>query len=155
MRRHFPTFSSHMTQLRLAVIVFGAVALPWGASAVIPSANARQTGRSRLVFEQKLDVMDGTKLKQTVVEVVYAPGQSGAPHRHNCHVTVFVTRGAVRMGVRGAPDSVYQVGQVFHERPSDVHQVGANASATDSAAFTATFVCDRDGQLTLPASATQ
>lgn len=31
-------------------------------------------------------------------------------------------------------------------------RVRANASATDSAAFTATFVCDRDGPLTSQAT---
>jgi hypothetical protein len=38
---------------------------------------------------------------------------------------------------------VYGPGQVFFERPSDVHQVSANASATESARFTATFVCEK------------
>ena len=58
---------------------------------------------------------------------------------------------AMRMSVRGGADSVYRRGEVFVELPTDVHQTSANASASDSAHFTATFVCDHPGPLSVPA----
>ena len=103
-----------------------------------------------MTFERALPAMDGKQLNVKVVDVRYAPGQSSNPHKHGCAVMVYVVSGAVRMGVRGGGDSVYRKGEVFFERPTDIHQVGANASATDSAHFTATFVCDRAGPLTTP-----
>lgn len=127
------------------------------ASAVLPLASAavvRQPARPAqppLPFDQPLPPMDGQHLRMKVVDVRMPPGASGAPHSHGCAVVVYVVQGAVRMSVRGGKDSVYHAGEVFHERPTDIHQVSANASQTDSARFTATFVCDRDLPLSTPA----
>jgi quercetin dioxygenase-like cupin family protein len=95
--------------------------------------------------------MDGQKLLMKVADVRVPPGAASAPHRHGCAVVVYVISGAMRMQVRGGRDSVYRQGETFFERPTDVHQVSANASAVDSAHFTATFVCDHAGPLTTPA----
>ena len=103
-----------------------------------------------MAFDKALDAMDGKHLNMKVVDVRYGPGEASTPHRHGCAVVVFVIDGAVRMSVRGSPDSVYRRGETFHERASDIHQVSANASATDSAHFTATFVCDHTGPLSTP-----
>lgn len=103
-----------------------------------------------MVFERTLPAMDGQHLNMKVVDIRMPPGAKGAPHTHGCAVVVYVVQGAVRMSVRGGRDSVYTVGQVFHERPTDIHQTSDNASATDSARFTATFVCDHDGPLSTP-----
>ncbi len=94
--------------------------------------------------------MDGQHLTMKVVDVRMPPGAKGSPHTHGCAVVVFVVQGAVKMSVRGGPDSVYRVGQIFYERPTDIHQTSENISATDSARFTATFVCDKDLPLTTP-----
>ena len=104
-----------------------------------------------LAFDQALPEMDGKKLIMKVVDIHVAPGASSAPHTHGCAVVVYVISGAMRMAVRGGPEKVYQAGTTFYERPTDIHQVSANASATDSAHFTATFVCDHVGPLTTPA----
>jgi quercetin dioxygenase-like cupin family protein len=108
--------------------------------------------RSGLIFERDLPAMDGKHLNLKVVDVRVAPGASSAPHKHGCAVVVYVIKGAMRMQVRGGRDSVYRSGETFHERPDDIHQVSANASAADSAHFTATFVCDHVGPLTTPAN---
>jgi len=103
-----------------------------------------------LAFDQSLPEMDGKKLIMKVVDLHVAPGASSAPHTHGCAVVVYVISGAMRMAVRGGPENVYRAGTTFYERPTDIHQVSANASATDSAHFTATFVCDHTGPLTTP-----
>ena len=111
----------------------------------------RGAQRSRIAFDRALPAMNGKQLVLKVVDVRYGPGESSAAHRHNCAVVVYVIDGAMRMSVRGSRDSVYTRGQTFLEMPTDVHQVSANASASDSAHFTATFVCDHEGPLSTPA----
>ena len=108
-----------------------------------------------LAFDQPLPEMNGKTLNMKVVDVRVAPGAASAPHMHGCAVVVYVISGAMRMQVRGGPENVYRAGQTFFEKPTDIHQVSANASATDSAHFTATFVCDRVGPLTTPAPPTE
>ena len=110
--------------------------------------------RTRLAFDRALPAMDGAHLAMKVVDVRYGPGESSQPHRHNCAVVVFVISGTVRMQVRGGPDSVYKAGETFHETPSDIHQMSANASQKDSAHFTATFVCDHQGPMSVPVPGT-
>ncbi|MBI3792916.1 MAG: cupin domain-containing protein [Gemmatimonadetes bacterium] len=106
--------------------------------------------RTRMAFDRALPAMDGAHLTLKVVDVRYGPGESSPAHKHGCAVVVFVIDGRVRMQVRGGPDSVYRRGETFHETPTDIHQVSANASATDSAHFTATLLCDHDGPLSTP-----
>ena len=106
--------------------------------------------RSGLAFDRALPEMDGKKLIMKVVDIHVPPGAKSTPHTHGCAVVVYVISGAMRMQVRGEPDSVYRAGGTFYERPTDVHQLSDNASATDSAHFTATLVCDHVGPLTTP-----
>lgn len=106
--------------------------------------------RNGLAFDQTLPEMDGKKLVMKVVDIRVAPGAKSTPHTHACAVVVYVISGAMRMQVRGGPDSVYRAGGTFYERPTDVHQLSDNASATDSAHFTATLVCDHMGPLSSP-----
>jgi quercetin dioxygenase-like cupin family protein len=133
------------------LLVAGLAALT-AASFGIRRSGAQQGAavRSRIAFDRTLPAMDGQQLNMKVVEVRYGPGEASTPHRHDCAVVVYVISGAVRMAVRGGRDSVYRRGETFHERPTDIHQVSANASASDSAHFTATFVCDHTGPLTTP-----
>ena len=141
-----------MQSLRRPLVISG---LAIGAMLVYRSAttgNAQQPPtRNGLAFDQTLPEMDGKKLIMKVADVRVPPGARSTPHTHGCAVVVYVVSGAMRMQVRGGPDSVYRAGGTFYERPTDVHQVSDNASATDSAHFTATFVCDRVGPLSSPA----
>ncbi len=136
--------------MNLARVMFAPLTLLVGAAAWHSSPSQQAPQRSRMVFDTPLPEMDGKHLTFKVVEVRYGPGDSSTPHKHGCAVVVYVIDGAVRMSVRGGPDSVYRRGETFHERPTDIHQVSANASATDSAHFTATFVCDHTGPLSTP-----
>lgn len=138
---------SHVVVATLAVV--GLVA----SGVVAAHASQQPAPRSRIVFDRDLPPMDGKMLNMKVVDVRVAPNVSSAAHKHGCAVVVYVISGAMRMQVRGGRDSVYRSGETFHERPDDIHQVSANASATDSAHFTATFVCDHVGPLSTPANA--
>ena len=136
--------------LPVAVLTIAGVANPWRAQAQQSAPKSAQ--RSQIAFDRALPPMDGQHLTMKVVDVRLAPGETSPPHRHNCAVVVYVISGTVRMQVRGGPEAVYKPGETFYERPTDIHQVSANASATDSARFSATFVCDHEGPLSMPAS---
>ncbi len=142
------TMTTSRRPLALAVLAVCALVL---SRATLTSAAQQPPTRSGLAFDQAIPEMDGKKLIMKVADVRVPPGASSAPHTHGCAVVVYVISGAMRMQVRGGPDSVYHAGGTFFERPTDIHQVSANASATDSAHFTATFVCDHVGPLTTPA----
>lgn len=122
-----------------------------GLAVTVATAGQQPAQRSRIAFDRDLPAMDGAHLIMKVVDVRIGPAESSTPHRHNCAVVVYVIDGAMHMQVRGGPDSVYKRGETFFEAPTDIHQVSANASKSDSAHFTATFTCDHKGPLTVPA----
>ena len=141
-----------MSARTISTVVLLAVAGSIASAASAAVANRAQDGRrTGIAFDRRLPAMDGAQLAMKVVDVHVAPGAASPPHRHNCVVAVYVVQGAMRMSVRGGADSVYRRGEVFLELPTDVHQTSANASASDSAHFTATFVCDHQGPLSIPA----
>ncbi len=86
----------------------------------------------------------------TMLTVQYAPGQSGAVHRHNAHVFVYVLEGSIVMQVRGGPEVTLAAGQTFYESPADIHTVGRNASATETARFLVFLVKDTGAPVTVP-----
>ena len=100
--------------------------------------------RGRIVLSQPLAKLDGDHLKAVLVEVNYGPGEASQPHSHPCPVIGYVVEGAIRSQVKGEPEMTYKAGASFYEPANGVHQVSANASATEPAKFVAYFVCDRD-----------
>ncbi|HEU5169504.1 MAG TPA: hypothetical protein VFU46_03140, partial [Gemmatimonadales bacterium] len=55
---------------------------------------APKAERARVTFSQELPRLDGSKLKATLVEVTYAPGDSSSAHRHPCPVIGYVIEGS-------------------------------------------------------------
>lgn len=132
-------------------LVFAAPVL--GALLVLHGASVAQQPAPRasvIAFDRALPEMDGKHLALKVVDIQVPPGAKSTPHTHGCAVVVYVISGAMRMQVRGGRDSVYHAGDTFFELPTDIHQLSDNASATDRAHFTATFVCDKVGPLSTP-----
>lgn len=109
-----------------------------------------QASRTRVAIAHNLPAMDGGKLKVTLVEVHYAPGQSSNAHSHPCPVVGYVVSGTIRSQVKGEAEAVYKAGETFYEPPNGVHAVSANASATEPATLLAYFVCDSDAPLSGP-----
>ena len=68
-----------------------------------------------------------------VLEIDLAPGQESMPHRHNAHVFVYVLEGKVNMQVAGGELMTLSPGEMFYEKPGDIHSVSRNASATEPA----------------------
>jgi quercetin dioxygenase-like cupin family protein len=112
---------------------------------------AESSERARVCLTQALPKMDGERLKATLVEVNYGPGEASAAHSHPCPVIGYVAAGALRTQVRGEKEVVYRAGESFYELPNGVHMVSANASQREPAKLIAYFVCDHDAPLSVAA----
>jgi quercetin dioxygenase-like cupin family protein len=133
-----------------AACVVAAGFLGWGQ---VRSDTQRQekSERARIVEAEALPKMDGDHLKATLVVVNYGPGESSVPHSHPCPVIGYVVAGTLRTQVRGEAEAAYKPGESFYEPANGVHEVSANASATEPARLVAFFVCDHDAPLSVVA----
>ena len=86
-----------------------------------------------------------------LITVDYAPGASGAIHRHDAHAVVYVLEGELEMQVRGGALRRLGPGQVFYESPEDVHTVSRNASQTKPAKFVVFFIKNEGAPILIPA----
>jgi quercetin dioxygenase-like cupin family protein len=143
--------------------IIGSVAIMFTAVTAIHAARAQvQSGtahpgvkvRARIAFVHPLPKLDSDRLKATVVEVKYGPGESSKPHSHPCAVIGYVVQGLIRTQVKGQPEALINKGESFYEAPNGVHLVSANASRTEPASFIAFFVCDGDQPLSKETPAT-
>lgn len=125
-------------------------ALAGGSLLFVSGSPTRQGAGTRIAISHALPQLDGNKLKVTVVEVHYAPGQASNAHSHPCPVIGYVVSGSIKSQVRGEAETVYKAGETFYEPPNGVHAVSANASDKDPATLLAYFVCDSDAPLSGP-----
>ncbi len=108
------------------------------------------------VFSAPLAEVPGHNL--VVVELKYTP--NAAPpstlERHRCghhhpgSVYVYVTQGAVRLGIEGQPVQVVRAGESFFEPVGAHHIINENASATDPARAIAVMIVPDDKPLVTP-----
>ncbi|HEU4753473.1 MAG TPA: cupin domain-containing protein, partial [Armatimonadota bacterium] len=105
-----------------AATALGAL-LPAAAEAV-EDAGARSMPRELL--RQALPDVAGKEV--SVVTVTYPPGASSRPHRHPGSVIGYVLEGELVMQMKGEPAVTYRAGDVFYEKPGQVHAVSRNAS---------------------------
>ena len=105
--------------------------------------------RARIVLSRQLPRFDGARLKVSLVEVNYGPGEASPAHSHPCAVVGYVVAGTLRTQVKGEPEMTYKPGESFYEAPNGVHLVSGNASATEPAKFVAYLICDRDAPLSV------
>jgi quercetin dioxygenase-like cupin family protein len=86
-----------------------------------------------------------------MLTVAYPPGHASSAHRHNAHVFVYVLEGSVVMQVEGEEAKTLGPGETFYEKPSDIHTVSKNASATVPAKILVLMLKDKDAPVTRPA----
>lgn len=98
------------------------------------------------------EVDGGGDREIVVLEVTYPPGASSPPHRHNAHTIVYVLEGTVVMQVAGGDRRILKAGEVFQEKPDDVHSVSMNASDTEPAKILVFFLKERGAPITVPAT---
>jgi quercetin dioxygenase-like cupin family protein len=134
-----------LTVLAASLLALGAAAPAAGAEPAPPAAHVVP------LLTQALPDLPGREVELLTVE--YLPGGASLPHRHDAHIFVYVLEGSLRMQVRGAAARTLRPGEVFYESPGDVHEVSANASATEPARFLVVALKDRGRPLTRPAPA--
>jgi quercetin dioxygenase-like cupin family protein len=118
---------------------------PMVAAAAEPAAQGKGP-----LFVQDLPPVSLDGWKMTALEITYAPGQMGEPHRHPGFVFGYVLEGDFRFKVDGGEETVYHAGQMFYEKPGSVHRVSGNASATKPVRFLAMVFVDKTKPLTEP-----
>jgi quercetin dioxygenase-like cupin family protein len=131
------TRRTHMTKVLIALCLTAASAVAQEAAKVTPLLNQELTG-----------MVDGKEATLTLVE--YAPGGADTEHRHNAYTFVYVLEGTVVMQVEGGKEMTLGPGETFSERPTDVHTVARNASATEPARFLAFFVKEKGAPIVMP-----
>jgi quercetin dioxygenase-like cupin family protein len=112
-------------------------------------ALAAQDARVTPLITKDLDGIAGKEVK--MLTVVYAPGASSAPHKHNAQTFVYVLEGSLVMQVKGGNEVTLGPGQTFYESPEDIHTVSRNASSTQPAKFLVFFVKDKGAPNSVPA----
>ena len=122
--------------------VLAAVFAALSVSAV--SAAEPPAGKVTVVFDRPIPNIPGKSMKGVVVE--YGPGGASPAHTHPQTAVIYATvlEGSFRIKVKGEPEKIYKVGENFVEEPGSVHEVSANASATEPARLLAVFVLDTD-----------
>ncbi|HEX5049617.1 MAG TPA: cupin domain-containing protein [Gammaproteobacteria bacterium] len=116
---------------------------PVAAALAQPPAPA---GAPPTLFSAPLADAPGKNL--VVVELEFAPNakapstpeQHPPGHRHPGSVYVYVTDGAVRLGVEGQPAQVVKAGGSFFEAVGAHHIISENASATEPARAIAVMI---------------
>lgn len=109
-----------------------------------------------VIFSAPLADAPGKNL--VVVELTFAPNPAPPSthenhrrgHRHPGSVYVYVTQGAVRLGVEGQPVQVVPTGGSFFEAVGAHHIITENASATEPARAIAVMIVPEGAPLTTP-----
>lgn len=96
------------------------------------------------------DLPDLPAKEGVMITVDYPPGASDPIHRHNADAFVYVLEGSIVMQVRGGKEVTLTPGQIFYEGPSDIHEVGRNASQTKPAKFVVFLVKKKGAPILIP-----
>jgi len=111
--------------VRGTLIVAAAVVL--GAGGVIA---ARHDGGHEsvrpLAVREIAEKLDGKEASATAVEVTFAPGQSGTPHRHPGPAFGYVLEGEYEWAIDDQPAKVLKAGETFYEPGGCLHRVTRN-----------------------------
>ncbi|HEU4620462.1 MAG TPA: cupin domain-containing protein, partial [Gammaproteobacteria bacterium] len=130
-----------------------AAALCVAAATGVARADDKPSG-PRVLFQAPLADAPG---KNLVVVELNPPPHPEAPstpehhrrgHRHPGSVYVYVTQGAVRLGLEGQPVQVVHAGESFFEPVGAHHIIGESASATEPARAIAVMIVPDGAPLT-------
>ena len=76
--------------------------------------------------------LDGKKAKATTVEVILAPGESSAPHRHPGPVFGYVIEGEYEWAIDDNAVKTLKAGDTFYEPTGCLHRVSKNPGKKDT-----------------------
>jgi quercetin dioxygenase-like cupin family protein len=142
------------TELRRAGMVFVAAVLVAAGAVAVAQESAPARMPPKTLFSTPLADAPGKNL--VAVELNYAPNSAppstadhhARGHRHPGSVYVYVTQGAVRLAVEGAPARVVKAGESFFEPVGAHHIINENASATEPARAIAVMIVPEGAPLT-------
>jgi quercetin dioxygenase-like cupin family protein len=109
---------------------------------------AKEQVKGAMLMAKDLPGIPGKEGLMLTVEL--APGAASPPHRHNASTFVYVLEGKIVMQVKGGPEVTLGPGETFYELPTDIHTVGKNASATQSAKFLVFMVKEKGAPVSMP-----
>jgi quercetin dioxygenase-like cupin family protein len=92
------------------------------------------------LLTERLSAPTGTEGR--VLTVDFPPGASSTPHRHDGAIFAYVVDGAVVSALDDGPETRFEAGQAWYERPGQVHRVARNASATKPARLVVFFLTE-------------
>lgn len=130
--------------LRISVSFSGLVFLANAQTAATPV-------KATPLMTKDLPGIDGKEATMLTIEL--APGAVSPPHRHEASTFVYVLEGTIVMGVKGAKKVTLGPGEIFHEKPDDIHTVGRNASTTKPAKFLVFMVKAKGAPVSMPVHA--
>lgn len=102
------------------------------------------------LFSAPLADVPGKHLVVVALDWDPESGQHSTPHRHPGSVYVYVTKGAVKLGIEGQPVRVVHTGESFFEPVGAVHTVAESASATEPASAIAVMIVPDGAPLLTP-----
>lgn len=105
---------------------------------------------SPLILEKELNNFDGGKQIGQMVMVEYEPGGFSPKHRHPAHAFIFVLEGELIMQLEGEKPVHLKEGDVFYEKPDDIHLVSRNASSELPVKFLVFAVMEKGAPLVIP-----
>lgn len=126
-------------------------------SATTPGLSVEELAKlPHVIFAQDLKDVPGSNL--VVVALDFPPVAANATgatppcsaHRHPGSTYVYVTKGAVRLGIGGQPVQTLHAGQSFYEPAGALHTVAENASATEPAAAIAVLILPHGAPILTP-----
>ncbi|ASC69908.1 hypothetical protein XM38_008380 [Halomicronema hongdechloris C2206] len=118
---------------------------------LLPAADAAETYRETLIFQQELPAVSLEDWTVRVVALEFPAGGAPTPaHRHPGFVLGYVLDGAVWFQMQDRPKRRLSAGQVFYEPPGEIHVTTYSASDTQPAKAIALVFGAADQALTLP-----
>lgn len=126
-------------------------------SAATPGLTAKEFENvPGVIFARALADVPGKNLVVVALDFLPEPPQQTkiAPqcpgHRHPGSTYVYVTKGAVRLGIAGKPVQIVHAGESFFEPPHALHTVAENASATEPASAIAVLILPAGAPILTP-----
>jgi quercetin dioxygenase-like cupin family protein len=93
-----------------------------------------------VIFSSLLPEIPGKRLVAVALQFDPKSQRHMLPHRHPGSVYVYVTQGAVKLGIEGQPVQLVHAGESFFEPVGALHTIAENASSTEPAAAIAVLI---------------
>ena len=113
--------------------------------------NEKHDAVRTLAVREIAEKLDGKETNATAVEVMFEPGQAGAPHRHPGPAFGYVLEGEYEWAIDDQPAKKLKAGETFYEPTGSLHRVSRNPGDWARARVLAVLLTPRDAkELVIP-----